>query len=81
MPILFIDSSEDPEFDTWRGDLLRAAAQCNGASLSTAEAIRFCENPDDPEFDGFRREVEKAHAQSVRPAGALSPDDETCKVL
>ena len=27
MPILFIDSSADPELETWIGDLLRAAAQ------------------------------------------------------
>ena len=35
MPILFIDGSDDPELETWRGELLRAAAQ----SVSPAGAI------------------------------------------
>jgi hypothetical protein len=35
MPLLFISGSDGPELDTWRGDLLRAAAR----SVSPADAI------------------------------------------
>lgn len=70
MPILFIDSSNDPELDTWIGDLLRAAAQ----SASPAGVILT--------DDAIREVLEKEMPEFLRMWGpvpyrgeALSPDD------
>jgi hypothetical protein len=52
MPIQLIDGSGDPELETWRGELLMAAAQSlspDGATLDEYDVHRILER-EKPEF-------------------------------
>jgi len=61
MPILYIDSSDDPELETWMGNLLRAVAQSSSpaGTILTSDEIRETVAREDPGLLAIADEIKQ----------------------
>jgi hypothetical protein len=78
MPILSIDSSDIPEFETWRGELLKAAAQSvspEGAVLNDDDVRRILERKMPAFYAAWGPLPEPVPEENTYQGATLSPDD------